>query len=217
MTPRVTVIDYGLGNLFSVRRAFTHVGAEVEFATTGAAVRGGAALVLPGVGAFGDGMRQLEERGLVESIRATVEGGRPLLGICLGMQLLFDEGDEFGVHRGLSLMGGRVGRLAGDGENGARVKVPHVGWAALRPTDRTNGWESTVLQGIATGAAMYFVHSYAPAPADKALSVADIDFGGRRYCAVVQRDSVMGCQFHPERSAADGLRILDNFVRGKFR
>jgi glutamine amidotransferase len=207
----VVVIDYGLGNLFSVERALRYVGAEARLASRPDEM-GEGAVVVPGVGAFGDGMRQLKERGLDEAILGAARAGRQLLGICLGMQLFFEESDEFGLHRGLGLFGGRVTRLKPRESYERRVKVPHIGWAELRPTAEERGWGSTILRGVEPGSAMYFVHSYAAVLHDASVAVADIDFGGEQYCAVVQRDNIIGCQFHPERSGSVGLRVLRNFV-----
>ncbi len=212
MPPRVTIIDYGLGNLFSLRRALGYLGAEPETASTPREVEQAEQLILPGVGAFGDGMRQLRERGLVDPVRRAATEGVPLLGICLGMQLFFTESEEFGRHDGLGIFAGRVGRLAATAASGEPVKVPHVGWNALTPAPGGLPWERSALQELAPGDSVYFVHSYVPSPEDGAVTVAEMAHGGHRYCAMVQRGAVVGCQFHPEKSGAVGLRILRHFL-----
>lgn len=215
MPPRATIIDYGLGNLFSLRRALSHLGAQVSLATTPGELERAERLILPGVGAFGDGMRQLRERGLADPVRHAAAEGRPLLGICLGMQLFFTESEEFGRHEGLGIFAGRVGRLADTAVSGERVKVPHVGWNALAPAPGGLPWECSALRTLAPGDAVYFVHSYVPRPEDGAVTAAQMTHGGHRYCAMVQRGAVVGCQFHPEKSGAVGLRILRTFLDGE--
>ncbi len=211
MTAPITVLDYGLGNLFSIRRALAHVGADVEMTAEPETVRRAAGVVLPGVGAFADGMRGLAQRGLVDALREVVADGRPLLGICLGMQLLFDESEEFGRHDGLGLLQGRVVRLRDAAADATRVKIPHIGWRELMPTaGRT--WSSTILEGVRPGDAMYFVHSFVPEPAAEEIRVAEMDYGSHRYCVVAERGQVIGCQFHPEKSGDAGLHLLRNFV-----
>ena len=209
----VTVIDYGLGNLFSICRALTYIGAQAEVVSDPMAVRRAQGLVLPGVGAFGDGMRQLTARGLTEPLREAARAGRPLLGICLGMQLLFTESEEFGRHEGLGLIEGRVRRLRGTDPDGRRVKVPHIGWSALEPCAAAERWRGTVLEGLAPGDAMYFVHSYVPFPEREAATLARMRHGGHAYAAVVAEGRATGCQFHPEKSGEAGLSLLRNFVQ----
>ena len=215
MPPRVTIIDYGLGNLFSLRRALSFLGAETDTAATPGELARARRLILPGVGAFGDGMRQLRERGLADPVRRAVAEGLPLLGICLGMQLFFTESEEFGRHEGLGIFAGRVGRLAATAASGEPVKVPHVGWNALAPAPGGLSWEHSALRTLTPGDSVYFVHSYVPSPEDGAVTVAQMTYGGHRYCAMVQRGAVAGCQFHPEKSGAVGLRILRAFLDGE--
>lgn len=206
MERRVVVVDYGLGNLSSVERALRHLGAAPEISADPRALEAAPRAVLPGVGAFGTAMRNLRERGLVEPLRAFAAARRPLLGVCLGMQLFMERSEEGGVHEGLGIVRGRVSRLA------ARpgLKIPHIGWSALAPQARA--WNGTVLQGLEPGAALYFVHSYFVAPEDPRDVLATTAYGDNRYCAVLQRDSLAGCQAHPEKSSAAGLRILQNFL-----
>jgi glutamine amidotransferase len=206
------VVDYGVGNLLSVRRALEWIGAEVELSGDPDRIRKGGPTILPGVGAFGDCIGELRSRGLVDPLRDHVAAGRPLIGICVGMQMLFEASEEFGEHEGLGIFKGRVVRIPSTGEDGRPHKVPHVAWSPLVAGERAPHWEDTVLAGIEEGAHCYFVHSYAPEPIDPELRLADALYDGRRLAAVVGRGSVVGCQFHPEKSAAVGLRILATFL-----
>lgn len=207
MSSSLTVVDYGLGNLFSLTRALKKAGApEIELAADAARVREARRLVIPGVGAFGDGMAGLRERGLVDAVREVAASGRPVLGICLGMQLLLEEGTEFGRHEGLGLIKGRT--VAFPRPAGERLKIPHVGWNALRGGD----WSRTPLAGLPPESQVYFVHSFVAEPADPAHALATANYGGRDFCAALRKDNVFGCQFHPEKSGPVGLRILANFL-----
>jgi glutamine amidotransferase len=213
--PRVTVVDYGLGNLFSVCRALEHVGAMVELADVPAKIEDASLLVLPGVGAYRDGMKGLQERGLVEPLRSYAGSGRPLLAICLGMQLLFEASEEFGVHEGLGLLPGRVVAIPPSRADGGSRKIPHIGWNALRVAESCSGWQGTPLEGLPAAAAVYFVHSYEARPADAADCLAEVEYEGIRLTAAVARGRLCGVQFHPEKSAHAGLGILHRFVTAK--
>lgn len=207
MSPRVTVIDYGIGNIHSVLKALRHQGAEVTLATAPDAIAGADRLVLPGVGAFGDGMRALTARAQLDAIREYVLLSRPLLGICLGMQLLLAESEEFGHHRGLGLIEGSVRAI----ENRPTVKVPQIGWNRIVPPPG-GSWDGTLLEPLPSGTMMYFVHSFTAAPTHETDRLADADYGGQRISAAVQRGNVIGCQFHPEKSGSAGLRVIDRFL-----
>ena len=196
----IAVVDYGIGNLGSVMKAFRHLGAPAILSGDIAELRRADVLVLPGDGAFASTMAEIEGRGLVPLLREAVDQGRTLLGICIGMQLLFEESEEHGRHRGLGLLPGRVRRLEGD------MPIPHMGWNQLHPTQ-----PHPMLEGVADGEHVYFVHSYwCDAPAEVVL--AETDYGAR-FPAIVGRGNVLGVQFHPEKSQAVGLRLMANFVR----
>ncbi len=209
---KVTVIDYGLSNLRSVQNAFAHCGAETLLTSSAADVRAAEALVLPGVGAFRDGMAGLERLGLVEVIRQKAAEGTPLLGICLGMQMLFDESEEFGTCPGLGLIPGRVVRIPDTDLQGNPQKVPHIDWDPLFPAGGRTDFAGTVLEKVAPGQECYFIHSYEAKPADEADRLADTRYGGRDVCAVAAHGSVVGCQFHPEKSGPVGLSIISQFL-----
>jgi len=213
--PTVTIIDYGIGNLLSVSRAFTHCGAEPVLTGTPEGVLAAERLVLPGVGAFADGMAGLRERGLVEAVRQYAATGKPFLGICLGMQMMLDTGEEFGSHEGLGLIPGRVVPIPPTAADGSPHKIPHIGWNRLELPSPATAWSGTVLDGIAPGAAAYFVHSFTAVPADPAHRLADCRYHGRLIAAAVRSGALYGCQFHPEKSGEVGLAIVRNFIRLK--
>lgn len=196
----ITIADYGVGNLRSVQKALERVGAEAVVSGDPAALDDALGVVLPGVGAFGDGMDNLRKRGLVEPVLRQVEDGKPFLGICLGMQLLFDESEEMGRHRGLGLLPGRVVRFPDNG-----LKVPHIGWNQLQV--RPN----PLLAQIADGAYAYFVHSFYPVPDEPGDVLATTEYG-LEFASVVGRGLIWGAQFHPEKSQEIGLRLLANFA-----
>jgi len=210
--PPVAVVDYGLGNLFSIDRALQHVGSWAEVTSSAEVLKRSAALILPGVGAFGDGMQQLRLRGLIDPILEFVGSGRPALGICLGMQLLFSESEEFGQYDGLGLIPGKVARLQDLDPSGRRVKLPHIGWSDIYRTRPKDSRHSAILDGVKDGDAMYFVHSYVPFPETDSVCVATASYGGHPYCVVAEQGNVTGVQFHPEKSGEVGLQLLRNFV-----
>jgi glutamine amidotransferase len=208
---QVTVVDFGAGNLLSVCRALRHIGADVALADRPEAVSEAERLVLPGVGAFGACMAGLKRHGLDEAVKAFAATGRPFLGICVGLQMLFDESEEFGSHAGLGLIPGRVLRIPAQGSAGQAHKVPHIGWAALLPASKA-AWQGTPLARTPPGASAYFVHSYAGHPAISAHRLAECDYDGLALLAAARKDNITGCQFHPEKSGPLGLGILQDFI-----
>jgi glutamine amidotransferase len=201
MTSTIGIVNYGMGNLRSVEKAFEHVGANVEISGDPDRLAGFDGLVLPGVGAFPRAMARITERGLDAMIRERAEAGCPILGVCLGMQLLFSSSTELGGAEGLGLLDGDVVALEVDG-----LKLPHIGWAAL---EIERG--SALTDGIEPGTTFYFVHSFVARPTEPEL-LGSAAYGGR-FAAVAGRDRVFGAQFHPEKSSAAGLRMLSNFAR----
>lgn len=203
----ITMIDYGGSNLRSVQKAFEAVGARLCVTNEPDAVVRAERLVLPGVGAFGAGIDALRAAGLAEATVAAVNRGTPLLGICLGMQLLFDESEELGRHAGLGLLAGRVVRFNDlPTQSGRPLKVPHVGWNELLPDTG-----HPLLAGVPAGAHAYFVHSYYCAAGDPAVVLSSAEYG-HSFPAIVGRGRVFGFQFHPEKSQNVGLRLLHNFA-----
>jgi len=210
MGTEVIIIDYGRGNVASVAQAFERVGARASLASTPDKVMTADFLVLPGVGAFADGMAALKERGLDEALKEYSLTGRPFLGICLGMQVLFDKSEEFGNTPGLGLLPGRVAAIPREGEGRTR-KVPHIGWSGINPADRRD-WAGTILDGIVPGESVYFVHSYMALPDIDSCRVAESDYEGCLVTAAIQEGALAGCQFHPEKSGQTGLKIIQNFL-----
>jgi glutamine amidotransferase len=196
----VAIIDYGVGNLRSVEKAFHAGGVDAQVSCDEAVLRAADKLVLPGVGAFRACMEALQERGFDRLVRERVEAGAPLLGVCVGMQMLFEESEEFGTTRGLGFLKGRVRRFP------EGLRVPQVGWNQVE-------WKSghAISEGISDRTFFYFVHSYYCAAGDEAAVVGETEYG-LSYASVVARDNVCGVQFHPEKSQAAGLRLLKNFA-----
>lgn len=201
----IAVVDYGVGNLRSVEKAIARSGAAVAVTSDAEAILAADGVVLPGVGAFGACMRNLEERGLVDTVKRAARSGKPFLGICVGMQILFEESEEFGRVEGLGLFRGRVKRFSGPEVAG--LKIPQMGWNRLSIRKRT-----AELEGVDEGAYVYFVHSYYVEPADPAIVAATTDYGFP-FAAAVADGAVFACQFHPEKSQAVGLSILERFAR----
>ena len=197
---RIVIVDAGIGNLRSVQKAFEHVGAVPAITDEPAAVAEAEAVVLPGVGAFGDGIDGLRSRGLDRAIFDTIERGVPFFGICVGLQLLFEESEEMGTHRGLGVLPGRVVRFP------KHLTVPHMGWNQIEQRR-----SHPLLRGVPDGAFAYFAHSYHAVSDDESSVVATTDYGGP-FLSVVARDNVCAIQFHPEKSQQVGLTLLHNFV-----
>lgn len=208
----IAIIDYGVGNLFSLKSSLAQLGQDTVVTADPDTIRKADRLILPGVGAFGDAMDKLVATGLVPVIRAEAEK-KPLLGICLGMQMLFDESEEFGLHKGLGLIPGRVVRIPSTDVQGRPQKVPHISWDPLNPAGGRTDFAGTVLAGVTPGEECYFIHSYEAKPADEADRLADTVYGGRAVCAAAAHGSVVGCQFHPEKSGKVGLKIIEEYMK----
>ncbi len=206
---QVSIIDYGIGNILSVRRAFENQCVKVKYVVSEEGIDQSEYLVLPGVGAFKNGMKELEDRNLINAIQRYCQENRPFLGICLGMQMMLDESEEFGKTSGLGIIPGKVVRMKDKDMDGIYQKVPQVGWNRLKMQKNTDG---TILDGIMEGTEMYFVHSYTAVPAENKYRLADVDYGGWRISAVIQKGNCYGTQFHPEKSGKRGLEIINNFI-----
>jgi glutamine amidotransferase len=202
----IAIIDYGMGNLRSVQKGFEKVGFEAVVTTEPEKVLEADRIVLPGVGAFRDCIKNLEEGGFIEPILRVIREGRPFLGICLGLQLLFTESEEFGLHKGLNVIPGRVVRFPeGMTEGEEELKVPHMGWNQLSIKRRPPAFS-----GIPDGTNFYFVHSYYVQPEDPSVIATTTDYG-IEFCSSVWKDNIVAAQFHPEKSQERGLAILKNF------
>lgn len=206
----IAVIDSGIANLRSVQKAFERVGADARIVEDANALAGAAGIVLPGVGAFADGIGKLLSQGFVEPLRRAIERGTPVLGICLGLHFLFSESEEFGRHRGLDLLPGRVRRFDEAAlvqpDPSVRLKVPHMGWNQVR-IERP----APILAGLPEDPFFYFVHSYYVEPADPAVTAGTTEYG-IRFTSIIWQDNLFATQFHPEKSQATGLQLLRNFA-----
>lgn len=209
--PEVTIIDYGVGNLLSVKRGFEHCGAKVFLSADPDYILASQRVVLPGVGAFPIAMEALRRLNLVFALRELERLGTPLLAICLGMQLLMDESEEFGLHPGLGLIAGKVVAVPNKTLEGLPQKTPHIGWSELHPSYEHRTWKGTLLRNNEMGDPCYFVHSYMTRPIDPANELAHAIYGGHKISAVISKGRITGCQFHPEKSGNVGLRILREF------
>jgi glutamine amidotransferase len=203
MNPRIVIIDYGMGNLRNVQKGFEKIGFEAELTRSKKEIEKASAIVLPGVGAFKDCMENLERYGLIEPMLRSIEKGKPYLGICLGLQILYSESEEFGSHKGLDLIKGKVVRFRPDPEH----KVPHMGWNTIEKEK-----EVPMLQGVESGDFFYFVHSYYVIP-EEAKWISTFTTYGKPFVSSIWKENLFATQFHPEKSQQKGLRVLENFAR----
>ena len=212
--PYAAIIDYGMGNLFSVKHACEHAGIESVITSQKAELLNADAAILPGVGAFGDAMNNLKKLDLIEPIKDFISSGRIFMGICLGMQLLMSETTEFGIHKGLDIFNGPVIRFPGADSGMRKIKVPQVGWNQIYKFSRSkaNSQEDSLQGGIEDGDFMYFVHSYHAVPSAQELVLSISYYEGIEYCSSIQYKNIFACQFHPERSAHTGLKIYENLA-----
>jgi glutamine amidotransferase len=208
MSKKIVIVDYSLGNMFSVQQAFAHFGINAIVTNNKQDIESADALVLPGVGAFAEAMNNLNSQDLVSSIRVSIQKGTPFLGICLGLQLLFDSSEEFGATKGLSIIPGTIKRFHFPN---TKIKVPQMGWNnIIEPSE--NKWKNTALHDIKNNEYMYFVHSYYANPVNKEHVLCETEYEGIRYCSAVLKDNVMATQFHPEKSGIEGLKIYKNWI-----
>jgi imidazole glycerol-phosphate synthase subunit HisH len=208
---KVTVLDYKIGNLLNMVRALEVCGAGVSVVDHARDLTPDCdRMVLPGVGAFGKGMDELRNRGFDDAVRDFARKDRPFLGVCVGMQVLFEVGEEMGEHQGIGLIKGRVRPIPSLSINGESLRLPHIGWRALKPN---KDWSGDILEKVAAEQKMYFVHSYAGVVMDSQDQSAYVEYGGLQICAAVRKGYIFGCQFHPERSSEPGLSVLKQFLK----
>ncbi len=204
----IVVVDYKMSNIFNIRHVFSHLGYEVRLSSSAAELKSADALVMPGVGAFGEAMTNLHQLDLIQPIKEFIAAGKPFLGICLGLQLLFSKSYEFGVHEGLNIIAGEVLKFPEVSER-VPLRVPHVGWnqiVASRP------WSNTALMHLRSHEFVYFLHSYYARPKNKQCILSTTTYGGVSYCSSIQKDNIFALQFHPEKSGTVGLLILKNWL-----
>ena len=215
---KVAIVDYKLGNVFSIQRIIAHLGAEPLITDNHDEILSADRIILPGVGAFGDGMLELQKKKLDNVLYECCSKGKLLLGVCLGMQLLFSESEEFGLHKGLNLISGRVVRFANPSIGGLAYKIPHVGWNRIylkKKSSKNNGWTDAILSKNSENDFFYFAHSFYAIPKDRECILSFTEYGSMEFCSMVKKDSIYGCQFHPEISGEAGLKIYRQFLFGK--
>lgn len=215
-SPKVAIIDYGLGNLFSIQQACSHVGMNAEITRDLKAVTEADAVFLPGVGAFADAMASLRKLGMVDLLRELAKDGKPIIGVCLGLQLLMSESEEFGCHEGLNLIPGRVIQFQAPVWQGRILKVPQVGWNTIYKSQscvkNCDPWAATPLENISDNSFMYFVHSFYVSPEDPSMVLTLTSYGDKEFCSCICFKNIFACQFHPERSGESGLKVYKNLV-----
>ncbi len=205
------IVDFGLGNLYSVKHACEHVGIQATITNAKTTFERADVIILPGIGAFGDAIHTLTKLGLVPVLREAALSGKPLVGVCLGMQLLMTESHEFGRHPGLGLVEGQVMKFEGPVEGNQRLKVPQVGWNRIQKKGNRE-WDDSPLAGVRDGEFMYFVHSYYVQPSDKSVVLATTLYGNIEFCSSLIVKNIFATQFHPERSGPRGLQIYGNIA-----
>jgi glutamine amidotransferase len=209
--PKVSIIDYGIGNLFSVLKACEAVGLSAQITDNGKDIESSDAILLPGVGAFGDAMANLAKLDLVEPIRDFAQSGKPLMGVCLGMQLLLTESEEFDIQKGLNIIEGSCVRFPSLDTNQHKIKVPQIMWNTIYPTQGKSFEKNTPLENIMPEEYMYFVHSYYAKLQNPAEVLSLTDYHGVEYCSSIHKGNVFAFQFHPEKSGTQGLKIYQKF------
>lgn len=211
----LTIVDYGVGNLFNIQKAFQSLGSDVRISNNPEEIVNSERLLLPGVGSYEAGITALKENGIDEVVREFADSGRPMMGICLGMQLMLSASEENGDWPGLDLIEGKVVRFTEPAQAGEPYKIPQIGWNSInKPESLDVNWKNSVLESLDTEdtAYVYFLHSYYVIPEDAGCVLAETNYGRDTFCSVLMKDNLVGCQFHPERSGKVGLGILKSFI-----
>ena len=209
LSKKITIIDYGCGNILNLARAIKFIGYEVDITHDKNKIINSSYVILPGVGAFGNAMKQIEKYNLHNTILEYAKSNKPLLGICLGMQILLTVSYEFGVHKGLGLIEGKVIKISN--EKNKEIKIPHMGWNEIYPNNNKKEWKNKILKNSSIGKSFYFVHSFVCITKDYDSTIAVCNYSDISIPAVIATGNVYGCQFHPEKSADNGLAVLKNF------
>ena len=212
---KIVIADYGMGNLFNLKRAIEHIDGTVKISNNINELISADRLIIPGVGSFANGIKAICDLGISDAIYEFVNKERPLLGICLGMQLLMSRGYESGISEGLGVIQGVVQKLYSPDHETSSFKVPHIGWNSLKNISNFNKkylWANTILNGLSCKDYFYFVHSYYVLPVNRECIIAETVYGKNNFCSVIHQNNVFGCQFHPERSGEKWLQILKNFI-----
>jgi imidazole glycerol-phosphate synthase subunit HisH len=208
----VAIIDYQMSNLFSVEHACEHVRLQAKVTSSKDELLHADAAILPGVGAFGDAMRNLNRLGLSEAIHTFIASGKPFLGVCLGLQLLFTESEEFGTHKGLGIVGGQVKKFPAINSAGIKIRVPQISWNTIaQPHSGT--WAQTPLRRLSNNTFVYFVHSYYVVPNDPSVIASETEYEGITYCSSITQGNIFACQFHPEKSGPDGIKVYEDWAK----
>jgi imidazole glycerol-phosphate synthase subunit HisH len=210
--PKVAIVDFGLGNLYSVHHACRKVGLDAEITSSRQVISNADAVILPGVGAYRDAMQNLRNLDLIGVLRDIAASNKPLLGVCLGMQLLMSESFEFGHYEGLDIIKGSVVHFGKPQEEKQTLKVPQIGWNRIHKYEQSVDWRTSLLAGVPDHAYMYFVHSYVVQPEDQSMVLCTTRYGDVEFCSSLQKGTVFACQFHPERSSQWGLTIYQNLA-----
>ena len=206
MKKKITILDYNMGNLFSVKNAFLSFGVETKISSNSKEISESDALIIPGVGAFGEAVDNLKKRDLINPIIDFYNTGKPIMGICLGLQLLFENSEEFGYNKGLGIIKGDVLKFKRNLDT--KQKIPHMGWNKVVNDQKETFWEKSPLNDIPNEAFMYFVHSYYVKPVDDDIVLSTTEYLGNKFCSSINFKNIFACQFHPEKSGKDGINIF---------
>lgn len=210
MNSKVVIVDYGAGNLFSINEACKHLGYSTILSSDPEVIFNATHIILPGVGAFEVAINRLQSLNLIEVLKLYVETGKPLMGVCLGMQLLFEESEEFGFHEGLGIIEGKILKFP-EFVKENKIVIPHIGWNSIVKKDLS--WKETPLSNTIENSLMYFVHSYYALPSSDSYILTESTYSDFKFCSAVKKDNIYGFQFHPEKSGSNGLEVYDNFLK----